>query len=114
MLETHVENGVFHAEMKGRVDTLNAPIILNAYAEALKDRSCEGLTQYLSADEFTQLIGGIREILIRHGGAWVTSDFGVDYEAFATANMVSPDAVKLYHEARRRGMRGPCVRRPPV
>ena len=63
--------------------------------------SCEGLTQYLSADEFEQLIGGIREILIQHGGAWVTSDFGVDYEAFATANMASPDAVKLYNAARR-------------
>ena len=59
------------------------------------------MTQYLSADEFTQFIGGIREILIRHGGAWVTSDFGVDYEAFATANMVSPDAVKLYNDARK-------------
>ena len=66
--------------------------------------SCEGLTQYLSADEFAQLIGGIREILTQRGGAWITSDFGVNYEAFATANMPSPDAAKLYNEARRQAI----------
>ena len=84
-------------------DATNAASLLAA-ANLLKGQlviSCEGLTQYLSADEFAQLIGGIREILMQHGGAWVTSDFGVDYEAFATANMTSPDAVKLYNEARR-------------
>ena len=84
-------------------DATNAASLMAA-AGFLKGKlliSCEGLTQYLSADEFTQFIGGIREILIRHGGAWVTSDFGVDYEAYATANMVSPDAVRLYNEARR-------------
>lgn len=84
-------------------DATNAASLLAA-SDLLKGQlliSCEGLTQYLSADEFAQFIGGIREILIQHGGAWVTSDFGVDYEAFATANMVSPDAVRLYNEARR-------------
>lgn len=84
-------------------DATNAASLMAA-ANLLKGKllvSCEGLTQYLSADEFAQLIGGVREILLRHGGAWVTSDFGVDYEAFATANMVSPDAVKLYNDARR-------------
>ena len=80
---------------------------LRVAAELLKGNlliSCEGLTQYLSADEFAQLIGGIREILMQHGGAWLTSDFGVNYEAFATANMNSPDAVELYHEARKQAM----------
>lgn len=38
---------------------------------------------------------------MQHGGAWLTSDFGVNYEAFATANMKSPDAVRLYNEARK-------------
>ncbi len=77
---------------------------LRAAADLLKGNlliSCEGLTQYLSADEFAQLIGGIREILTQRGGVWVTSDFGVNYEAFATANMQSPDAVRLYQEARK-------------
>ena len=63
--------------------------------------SCEGLFPYLSEDEATQLIAGVREILLRHGGAWVTSDMGVNYESFATAAMSSPDAVELYNMARR-------------
>ena len=84
-------------------DATNAASLMEA-ANLLKGQlliSCEGLTQYLSADEFQQLIGGIREILIQHGGAWITSDFGVNYESFATANMSSPDAVRLYNEARK-------------
>ncbi len=88
-------------------DATNAASLLEA-AEWLKGKlliSCEGLTQYLSGNEFAQLIGGIREILLRHGGAWITSDFGVDYEAFATANMSSPDAVRLYNETREKAMR---------
>ena len=56
---------------------------------------------YLSADEFQQLMGGIRELLLEHGGEWVTSDPGVNYEAFSTVNMASPDAARLYYEARR-------------
>ena len=63
--------------------------------------SCEGLLSYLSADEAGQLADGLRQILLRHGGAWITSDFGVDYEAFATAGMSSPDAARRYNEARR-------------
>ncbi|MBR1853048.1 MAG: STAS domain-containing protein [Lachnospiraceae bacterium] len=67
--------------------------------------SCEGLTQYLSVDEFEQLVGGIREVLLSHGGAWVTSDMGVDYEAFATAAMSSDDAVEKYQNSRRATMK---------
>ena len=66
--------------------------------------SCEGLTQYLSANEFAQFLGGVRDILLQHGGAWVTSDMGVNYEAFATACMSSHDAVKMYHSARKAAM----------
>ena len=88
-------------------DATNAASLLEA-AEWLKGKlliSCEGLIQYLSADEFAQLIDGIREVLLRHGGAWITSDFGTDYESFATANMSSPDAARLYNEARKKTMR---------
>jgi O-methyltransferase involved in polyketide biosynthesis len=66
--------------------------------------SCEGLMQYLSKDEFEQFLGGVREVLLKHGGVWVTSDMGVDYEVFATACMSSPDAAELYHAARRQTM----------
>lgn len=80
---------------------------LNAAADMLKGKlliSCEGLLGYLSANEFEQLLGGIREVLKKHGGAWVSSDFGVDYESFATTCMSSPDAVELYNAAKHRTM----------
>ena len=80
---------------------------LTAAAERLNRNiliSCEGLLSYLSTDEFEQLLGGIRQILKSHGGAWVSSDFGVDYEAFSTACMSSPDAARLYNESRRQTM----------
>ena len=64
--------------------------------------SCEGLFPYLSEDEASLLIAGVRETLLQHGGAWVTSDMGVNYESFATAAMSSPDAAELYHKARRK------------
>lgn len=80
---------------------------LKAAADHLTGRvliSCEGLLGYLSADEFEQFLGGVREILLSHGGAWVSSDPGVDYEAFSTANMGSADAVRLYNEAKRQAI----------
>ena len=66
--------------------------------------SCEGLALYLYAEEFEQLLGGIREVLLQHGGTWITSDMGVDYEAFATTCMSDPDAVKLYRKAKKAAM----------
>lgn len=81
---------------------------LKAAADMLKGEvliSCEGLTQYLSANEFEQFLGGVREILLEHGGAWLTSDMGVDYEAFATACMSGADAANTYHTARRQAMK---------
>lgn len=64
--------------------------------------SCEGLLQYLSEDEFEQLIIGIRQMLKNHGGIWVSSDMGVDYEAFATVNMSSPEAKAMYEASRKK------------
>ena len=66
--------------------------------------SSEGLMGYLSENEMIQFIGGIREVLRRHGGVWITSDLGVDYEAFATVNIDSPDSARLYREAKKRSM----------
>ncbi|HAG68886.1 MAG TPA: hypothetical protein DCL38_02815 [Lachnospiraceae bacterium] len=79
------------ASLKHAADMLDGEILI----------SCEGLTQYLSRNEFEQFLGGIREILRTHGGAWVSSDMGVEYEKFASANMSTPDAVQLYNEARK-------------
>ncbi|MBQ6502908.1 MAG: STAS domain-containing protein [Flexilinea sp.] len=88
-------------------DATNAASLLAA-ADLLKGRlviSCEGLSQYLSADEFEQFIGGIRKVLAQHGGVWLTSDMGVDYEAFASAAMSSPDAKEVYNKARINAMK---------
>ena len=63
--------------------------------------SSEGLLGYLSTSEFEQLLDGIRQILEKHSGAFVTSDMGVDYELFATANMSDPGA---YDASRKRTM----------
>ena len=52
------------ASLAAAANLLHGPVLV----------SCEGLTQYLSADEFEQFLGGVREILLQHGGAWVTSD----------------------------------------
>ena len=63
--------------------------------------SSEGLLGYLSTSEFEQLLDGIRRILEKHSGAFVTSDMGVNYELFATANMSDPGA---YDASRKRTM----------
>ena len=64
--------------------------------------SCEGLLQYLSPSEFEQFLDGIRRILEKHSGAFVTSDLGVAYDPFAKANMSDPDA---YDASRKRTMK---------
>ena len=66
--------------------------------------TCEGLMGYLSKDEQEQFIGGIRAVLSKHGGAWYTTDFGVDYEQFAARNMPSPEAAALYQAAKKQAM----------
>lgn len=88
-------------------DATNAASLLAA-ADLLEGKivvSCEGLSHYLSKDEFEQFIGGIRKVLEQHGGVWVTSDMGVNYEAFATAAMSSPDAKEIYNKARINAMK---------
>ena len=82
------------ASLAAAANLLHGPLLI----------SCEGLTQYLSADEFEQVLGGVREILFRNGGAWVTSDMSVDYEAFATACMSSPNAAAMYRSAKQAAM----------
>ena len=82
------------ASLSAAANLLHGPVLI----------SCEGLTQYLSADEFEQFLGGVREILVQHGGTWVTSDMGVNYEAFSTACMSSPDAVEMYRSAKKAAM----------
>lgn len=77
---------------------------LNAAVEGFEGEvliSCEGLLQYLSPSEFEQFLDGVRQILEKHSGAFVTSDMGVKYEPFATANMSSPEA---YEASRKRTM----------
>ena len=66
--------------------------------------SCEGLTGYLSKDELEQFISGIREVLAAHGGAWYTSDWGVDYEQFVARNLSSPDGAALYQASKKQSM----------
>lgn len=78
---------------------------LNAAADGLEGEvliSCEGLLGYLSLSEFEQFLDGIRQILEKHSGAFVTSDLGVKYEPFAKANMSDPDA---YDASRKRTMK---------
>ena len=65
--------------------------------------------QYLSRDEAEQFIGGIRQVLSGHGGAWYSSDWNVDYEQFSTRNMSSPEGVKYYNETRRQIMKSSNV-----
>ena len=43
-------------------------------------------------------------MLAKHGGAWYTTDFGVDYEQFAARNMPSPEAAALYQTAKKQSM----------
>ena len=74
--------------------------------------SCEGLILYLSKDEIEQLIGGIREVLKEHGGAWYTSDWGVDYEAFGTFMMSSPETVEFYRKAKEHTMKASNIVNP--
>ena len=64
----------------------------------------EGLMGYLSRDEQEQFIGGLRAVLSRHGGAWYSTDFGVDYEQFAARNMTSPEAAALYQASKNQTM----------
>ncbi len=62
-LETYVEGGVFHAQMRGRVDTLSAPILLSAYEEALKDEPLSAVHVDASGLDYISS-AGLRVLLI--------------------------------------------------
>ena len=87
------------ASLKAAADLLDGELFI----------SSEGLMQYLSADEAEQFIGGIRQVLSEHGGAWYSSDWNVDYQQFSTRNMTSPEGVKYYNETRRQIMKSSNV-----
>ena len=87
------------ASLKAAADLLDGELFI----------SSEGLMQYLSADEAEQFIGGIRQVLSEHGGAWYSSDWNVDYQQFSTRNMSSPEGVKYYNETRRQIMKSSNV-----
>ena len=83
-------------------DATNSASLLRA-ANMLSGKpllSSEGLLHYLSADEAEQLIIAVQKTLEAHGGAWVTSDFGLSIDAFSTTNMHDPDAAALYLKTR--------------
>ena len=62
-LETYVEDGVFHAVMQGRVDTLSAPILLSAYEEALKGETLTAVQVDASGLDYISS-AGLRVLLI--------------------------------------------------
>ncbi len=64
--------------------------------------SCEGLLTYLSKDELVQLIEGVRTVLKKHGGAWYTDDYCVDYEKLSVAALKTEDAVEKYWATRKK------------
>ena len=74
--------------------------------------TCEGLLGYLSENEIEQVLYGIREILLSHGGTWISSDFGVKYEKIATANMKSVDAISEYLEKKKQFLQESDVYNP--
>ena len=71
--------------------------------------SSEGLTQYFSRDEMMQFTSAIREVLKKHGGAWYSTDFGVEYELFGTCLLDSEDARERFIESRKQSMKASDV-----
>ena len=91
-------NGVFHAEMKGRVDTLSAPILLNAYGEALKAGPLTGVHVDASGLDYISS-AGLRVLLImaKRFGTGVVKVFGANHavrEIFATTGF--DELISLY------------------
>lgn len=87
-------------------DATNAASLIAA-SDKLEDPilvSTEGLWGYLYKEEFEQLAAGVRQVLIKHGGAWISSDMGVNYADYATVNMSGDEAVEKYHSSRRKNL----------
>ena len=79
-------------------DATNAETLIRA-ADMLEGElliSCEGLLHYLTEDEAEQLIGGIRKVLTRHGGAWATTDFASD--SLSVADDLYGNALPTWNE----------------
>lgn len=87
-LETYVENGVLHAELRGRIDTLSAPILLSAYDEALKAGALTAIHVGASGLDYISS-AGLRVLLImaKRFGSDGVRIFGANHtvrEIFAT------------------------------
>ena len=74
------------SSLKQAADQLNGELFI----------SCEGLLTYLNKSELEQMIHGIRQILLEHGGAWYTSDMGVQYDHFSAVAINNPDALERF------------------
>lgn len=61
--------------------------------------SSEGLLQYLNHSELEQLVAAVRAVLLRHGGAWFTSDMALQYNQLAAISVGSPDALARYRKS---------------
>ena len=90
------------SEVKHRVfvggDATNGEALMRAVdmLEGALLISCEGLLHYLTEDETEQLIGGIRKVLSRRGGAWATSDFASD--SLSVADALYENALPTWNE----------------
>lgn len=66
--------------------------------------SSEGLTAFFSHDEMIQFTSAIRAVLQKHGGAWYSTDFGVEYSEFGCCLLESEDAKERFIESRKKSM----------
>ena len=88
-------------------DATNAASLLAA-ADLMEGElfvSSEGLLLYFSRDEMLQFTSALRRVLKKHGGAWYSTDPGVDYTAFATCLLRSEDAKEKYAASKAARMR---------
>ena len=60
--------------------------------------TCEGLLIYLNKSELEQVIQGIRQILLEHGGAWYSSDMEVLYDQFSAVAINKPDVLERWEK----------------
>ena len=74
-----MEDGIFHAVMRGRVDTLSAPILLSAYEDALKRETLTAVQVDASGLDYISS-AGLRVLLI------MAKRFGSDKVEILEAN----------------------------
>ena len=81
-------------------DATNAASLKTA-ADLLKGElfiTCEGLLIYLNKSELEQMIQGIRQVLLEHGGAWYSSDMEVLYDQFSAVAINKPDVLERWNK----------------